>query len=383
MKHQTTTTPVLKRFVTSSSIVALAVMMTFSSVLPAFADQFDDQIKVIEGRISGYQQQAVELGRQASDLQATISKLQAEQNALQAQIDLSQAKYDQLTAQIKETEEKIEKNKQALGDTITSIYVSNNVSPVEMLASSSTIGDYLDQQEYRSSIREGVESAIKEIKALKKSLETKKAEVEAVINDQKNQNTALAAKQDEQTKLLTDTQGNQAAYNGLIGQQNQQISSLRAQQAAAISAAGGNEGIVFGSSAYLWPNESMNYNDNCIYPNGSSGSDPWGYCYRQCVSYVAWKLNSDGKGNRGYSGLGNANNWGIGGSAISWDNLQEGDVIIWYVGGYGHVMYVDNVAGDTVNISQMNVPYDSGRYSTKTYSLSTLSSGAYEARRFH
>jgi surface antigen len=148
-------------------------------------------------------------------------------------------------------------------------------------------------------------------------------------------------------------------------------------------AAGGGEGIVYGSSSYPWMNSSMQYDDYCRYYSGGSAADPWGYCKRQCVSYVAWKLNTDGRGNRGYSGLGNASNWGYGGYGVSMGSVQPGDVIVWYIGYYGHVMYVEWADGGQVGISQMNVPYDSGAYSTKTYSMSELQSGAYEARRFH
>jgi len=378
------TTPVLKRFVTQSMIVACAVGVAVSAnIATVHADKFDDEINALQGQINNYQGEAVKLGKQANDLQATIGKLQAQQDSIQAQINLSQVKYDQLVKQIKDTETKIARNQDVLSETIGDLYVNNSVSPVEMLASSKNIGDYLDQQEFRSSVRDRVENAIKEIKSLKKSLEKKKSEVEIVLADQNKQKEALVAKKSEQSKLLADTQGSQAGYNALIGQQNQKIGALRAQQAAAMAAAGGSEGIVYGSSSYPWMNSSMQYDDGCNYYSGGSAADPWGYCKRQCVSYVAWKLNTDGRGNRNYSGLGNANNWGSGGRGVSWSELSPGDVIIWYVGGYGHVMYVESVSGGEVGISQMNVPYDSGSFSTKTYSLSKLSSGPYEARRFH
>lgn len=375
------TTPVLKRFATKLMIVACALGVAISvNIATVRADSFDDEINALQNKINSYQSEVVKLGKKANDLQATIARLQAQQDAIQAQINLSQIKYDQLVQQIKDTEAKIARNQDVLSETIGDLYVNNSVSPVEMLASSKNIGDYLDQQEFRSSIRDRVEGAIKEIKSLKKSLEEKKVEVEIVLADQKKQKDALSAKKAEQSKLLADTQGSQAGYNALIGQQNQKIGALRAQQAAAMAAAGGGEGIVYGSSSYPWMHKSMNYDDSC---NGGSAADPWGYCYRQCVSYVAWKLNTDGRGNRGYSGLGNASNWGSGGRGVSWSELSAGDVIVWYVGYYGHVMYVDSVSGGTVQISQMNVPYDSGAFSTKTYSINELSSGPYEARRFH
>ncbi len=370
MKHQPTTKPILKRFVTSSSIVALAVMMTFSSTLPAFADEFDDKINVIQGQISNYQSQAAELSKQANTLQAAVGTLQAQQDTIQAQIDLSQAKYDQLIAQIKETEEKIEKNKQALGDTITSIYVSNSVSPVEMLASSSTIGDYLDQQEYRSSIREGVENAIKEIKALKKSLEEKKVEVERVLTDQKAQVAVLAEKKAEQATLLAETQGNEASYQNLIASKTGEVSQLRAQQAAqaaANAARASSYGVVPGASGgsggypSLWANAEQ---DSLV--------DNWGMYNRECVSYAAWRVYQ-AYGNMPYwGGHGNANEWpgNADAAGISRGSTPKpGSVAQYSDNANGHVAWVESVSGNSVTVSQYNYfqsQLGSGRYSTMT-----------------
>ena len=104
-------------------------------------------------------------------MQNKVNELQTQQNTIQAQINLSKTKYDQLVAQIKDTEQKIISNQGVLKETIGDLYVSSNVSPIEMLASSRNIGDYLDQQEYRTGIQDRVESAISEIKSLKKQLE--------------------------------------------------------------------------------------------------------------------------------------------------------------------------------------------------------------------
>lgn len=368
------TTPVFKRFATSSTIVALAVLVTFSSTLPAHADVFDDKINAIQGQIGSYQAQAADLSKQADTLQAAVATLQAQQDTIQAQVDLSQAKYDQLVAQIKETEDKIEKNKQALGDTITSIYVNGSASPIEMLASSNTIGDYLDQQEYRSSIREGVENAIQEIKTLKKSLEQKKVETEQVLKDQTAQKDVLVQKKAEQAQLLAETQGNEAAYQGLIASKSGEISRLRAQQAAqaaANSSRASRFGVVPGASGgsggypSVWANASQ---DTIV--------DNWGMYNRECVSYAAWRVHQ-AYGNMPYwGGRGNANEWP--GDADA-DGIprgsapKPGSVAIYYDNVAGHAAWVESVSGDQVTVSQYNYfqsQLGSGRYSTMTVSSS-------------
>ena len=75
-----------------------------------------------------------------------------------------------------------------------------------MLASSKNIGDFIDQQEHRSSLRQGLTDKIAEIRELQKKLETTKQEVAKVLKDQQSQRAQLAAKQAEQAKLVAEHQ---------------------------------------------------------------------------------------------------------------------------------------------------------------------------------
>ncbi len=365
------TTPVIKKFATSSFIVASAVVMTFSSTTPVYADRFDDQINAIQRQINGYQTEAAKLSAQADSLQNTVNELQAQQNTIQAQINLSQAKYDQLVAQIKETEDKITRNQAVLEETIGDLYVNNKVSPIEMLASSKNIGDYLDQQEYRSSIRDRVETAISQIKKLKKQLEQKRDESKKVLDDQQAQKAALAAKQAEQANLLAQTQGSEAAFQGLIGQQNSQINSLRAQQAAANS----SRLRSFGGSVTAGDPGKGGYPSYLANAGQDSVVDPWGMYNRECVSYAAWKVHQR-YGNMPYwGGSGNANQWpgNARRSGISTGNSPRvGAVAVMSGGYYGHVAFVESVNGNTVHVSQYNWGVRG------EYSEMTVSAGAFD-----
>lgn len=178
VKHRSTT-PVSKGIATKSVLVAAAVMMTIAAPLSisqrASADQFDDQIRAIQGQINQYQSQVNQLDAQANTLQAELDKITIEKNQIQAQVDLTQAQYDQLQSQIADTQKKIQSNKDALGDTIANMYVDNSVTPLEMLASSKNITDYVDQQEYRASIRDTLSATIDQIKQLQTKLKQDQA----------------------------------------------------------------------------------------------------------------------------------------------------------------------------------------------------------------
>ena len=382
MKHRSTTPVSSKQHAAKSSIVAAAVLMS-ASIPVAFAqnvlaDKYDDQVKKLQSEADSYQQRASTLGVLASTLQAQLDTLTKQKNEIQAQINTSQAKRNKLEKDIAATEKKIAINKEALGEIVADMYVDSSISPLEMLASSKNIGDYVDKQEYRSSMQDNLNSTIKQIKSLRSQLEKQKKQVENVLRDQKSQKNALAAKEAEQAKLVSDTRGEESAYNGLVAKRNNEISSVRAQQAAAMAAAarqstGGSLNIGAGSASgggypAIWANAEQ---DTLV--------DNWGLYNRECVSYTAWKVASTGRYVPHFGGAGNANQWpsttaryGIANGSTP----KAGSVAIWYVGAYGHAMYVEAVNGDgTITVSDYNNNMDGlgwGRYHYYTRSAAGL-----------
>lgn len=365
MKHASTT-PAVKGLVTKSTLVAVAVLLVsaapFSAIPKAHADRFDDKINALQQEINGYQAQAAALGAQADTLQNQLADLAAQKATLEGQISLSQAKYEKLINDIAVTEKKIADNKDALGNTIADMYIGDTISPLEMIASSKNIGDYVDKQAYQSSVSDQLQQKITEINNLKAELESQKKDVEHVIADEKNQQNALAAKSAEQAKLLADTQGQESAYQSLSSQRNQQINDLRSQQAAAMRISGsiGNGSVGGGGYPGGWANAEQ---DTII--------DDWALYNRECVSYTAWKVASTGRFVPNFGGAGNANQWP--GTAASYgipngSTPKAGAVAIWYVGAYGHAMYVEAVNGDgTITVSDYNNNSDGGGWGRYHY----------------
>lgn len=386
---QRSTTPLSRRFVTKSLIVVVSLVAVTAVPLqilgsqPAHAVDYEAQKAAIRKQINGYESEAGQLSQQADTLQNKLSVLANEKATIQAQIDLSQTQYDKLKKEIKQNEEKIAENKVALGETIATMYVDDSISPLEMLASSSSIGDYVDKQEYRSTVRDNLNKTIKDIKILKKKLEEQKLAVERELKNQQNQRDLLAQKEAEQDKLLKETRGKEANYRKIADEKRAQLSAVQAAQARAnCQASGGN-----------WSDGS------CVFPvsagggamNGTPGGggypgmwaiapmnayvDDWGLYSRQCVSYTAWKVASTGRFVPHFGGMGNANQWpstvaayGIG----SGSTPKAGSVAMMNVGVYGHTMYVESVNGDgTITVSDYNLAWD-GLYRNYTRSASGL-----------
>lgn len=369
------TTPVSRGLVTKSALVAGAVMMAAAGPISVgqtvFADRFDDQIRAIQAEIDGYQSQAAALGVQAKTLKNELDNLNAQKNAIQAQLDLSQAKYDKLMDQIAQTEKKIASNKKALGKIIINMYVNGDVTPLEMLASSNNIGDYVDQQQMQAYVQDNLRKIIDENKALKNKLDGQKKDVERVLNDQKLQRDSLAGKEAEQAKLLADTQGQESAFQQLSSQKSKSIEELRSQQAAEMAA----RLTQYGGGGYTIDRSGNNGGYPASWANAYPDTlvDSWGMYNRECVSYVAFKV-ATAYGNMPYwGGVGNANQWLSNAYRLgipTGQTAKVGAVAVLNGGPYGHVAWVDSVNGDgTINISQYNAYPDAHAFS-KWYNLS-------------
>jgi surface antigen/peptidoglycan hydrolase CwlO-like protein len=361
MKQRSTTPVSTKGIVTKSILVAGAVLMALSAPTVfstrVMADKWDDQINAVNSEIANLRSQAAVLAEQSKTLANELASLTVQKQTIQAQVDLSQAKYDKLINDIAETEKQIADNKDALGQIIADMYVDGSISPLEMLASANDITDYVDQQEYRSSIQTGLTDTIDRINTLKKQLEAQKVDVERVLADQKLQRDALAAKEAEQAKLLADSQGQESVYQSMIGERNAQINNLREQQQAEIRArlqqyGGGGSAVAGDPSRGGYPNDLANsdYYNPVV--------DPWGMYARQCVSYVAWKVFQKNHYMPYWGGRGNANQWpgnAVAAGITTSSTPRAGSAGVITAGYYGHIVWVDSVNDDgTINISQYN-----------------------------
>jgi len=129
------------------------------------ADKYDDQIRALQKEIEEYQSKAGQLQTQIATLQEEISGIDTQKKLIQAQISLTESKLAKLQEDIATTEKNIQNNKVVLGKTLADLYIDDTISPLEMLASSHNLGDYVDKQEYRGAVREQLSQKIETIKS--------------------------------------------------------------------------------------------------------------------------------------------------------------------------------------------------------------------------
>jgi peptidoglycan DL-endopeptidase CwlO len=348
-----------KNFTKRMSLVLMAVVFacSFATIKTVLADRFTDQINQLKQENTIKQSRLDVLKVEADGLQATISALQAQIDGLQAQINANQAKNEQLQKDIAAAEVELQKQRDLLGKNIKAMYLEGEISTIEMLASSKDLSDFVDKQQYRDAVKTKIKNTVDKVTALKQQLKAQKEEVERLLKEQKILQQNVATQKAEQDRLLNLNAGEQANVNQEMKDNFARITELRRQQAIENAKLfNGVQAGIPGGGGYPWGNaycvhtgavggDCWNYD---WYFNGSPW-DSWGYGFRNCTSWVAYKLALDGKS--GFTYLGNAADWPWGaqsrGIGVSYGSgARAGDAVVNPNGYYGHVMYAEAVLED-------------------------------------
>jgi len=350
------------------AVVALTALVGGAAI--THADKYDEQIKALSADSAAKAGVLNGLENQAGSYQAAIGQYQTQIDALQTQINANQAQQASLQQQIVEKQNEVTQQKGYLSEDIRNMYVDGQLSTIEELATSKNLSDYVDKEEYRTSVQNKIDATIKQIAALQEQLQKQKTQLDQLVDSEKAQNAQLASAQGQQQQLLSYNQGQQDAYNQQISANSSKIASLRQQQLAAnarfIGSIPGGGTPCGGGYPSAWCNAPQ---DSII--------DSWGMYNRECISYTAFRVAASGRYMPYWGGRGNANQWpGDARSAgIPMDyggGARVGDVAISTAGAFGHAMYVEGVNGNgTVFVSQYNAALN-GLYSTNTVSESGL-----------
>lgn len=347
-------------------VIAMAIatpVQLFTSTPVSAADQYDAKIQALRNKVSSYENEANALRKKADTLQNTLNQLSADKSKIQAELDLKQAEHDKLVSEIAAVEEQVKENRRITGDLIVKSTISDDVPLIVRLASSENLADYIDGEVTRISIRDTIVRKTEQNEILKAQLKEKQQQVKAVLDEQKMKRDELASKETAQQKLITETRNNEASYQEMIKSSESQIrefqkaqDELRRFRQQGIG--GGTYVTSGGTGGYPWSGAA-----GYPYPCWSASCvDPWALYYRECTSYVAWRLANQGYGVKGFGGAGHAYQWTgtTAGYTSQSSTPKKGDAAVFdaYENGAawtGHVMYVEQVYGDgSILISEYN-----------------------------
>ncbi|MDQ3065305.1 MAG: CHAP domain-containing protein [bacterium] len=375
-----------RRLVLLSSVLMIAVS-TLAGVRYVEAQSLQDQINDLTRKNNQTEDQVEDLKLEAASYQDAINQLQARINAYQLEINKREAQSKKIQKQIAEKEAELKKQKLLLGKNIKAMYLEGDITTIEMLATSKSLTEYFDKQQYRSVVKDKIKDTLDKVTVLKAELQTKKAEVEKIIKQQEQLRTATNIQRGEQARLLNMNKSQQAAFSSQMKSNQKKINELKRQQAIENARLFGGNGGQLGGGGYPWGYA------RCIHDNSLEGwcynydwgvnGNPWnwstgGYGYRNCTDWVAYRVRVAGGNVPG--GLGNAKLWddrapGYGFTVSSTPRVGAGAVS--NNGYYGHVMYVEAVNGDgSIVVSDYN------RAGTGKYDMNVLSAGTASNLRY-
>ena len=350
LKQKSNTTVKIRQLLRTLVVGIVLSVGTFAGGF-VFADQFDEQIRILQEQNSSNQQVANRLAAEAASYQDALDKLSAQINNLRQAILDNLRQSNQLQQQIDQQQAELVHQRQILGENIKTMYLEGQISTLEILAASRDLSEFVDKQQYRNSVQNKIVITVDKIKELKIELEQKQRQIQVLIKEQEAQQTQLTSDQNQQNQLLSYTEGQRATYNQQIKNNQSKISELRRAQIILNARLYGGGEIIQNSRCDIYPQNWCNAPMDSIV-------DTWGMYNRECVSWTAYRVATSGRYMPYWGGRGNANQWDDNAIAagIPVDrNPRVGDVGVSNSGYYGHTVYVEAVNGDgTIAASQFN-----------------------------
>lgn len=348
-------------------VIVLGILLLVGSLLIPRIINAQSEWQEIESLRRENQQNRSAIARlqnEATSYRDAITTLQSEIEILQIQIDINTAEQNRLSGEIKTTEAELATQRTLLGKNIRAMYIEGEMSTIEILASSKDLSDFVDKQQYRNSVKKKISTTVDKINTLRHELRGQRELVEKLLKQQNEQRVELANNRSEFSRLLSYNSAQQEEFNRRTRANQNRIDELIALQLTANDSPGkltfiripGNVGghdINVDNYPYKGYGHSQK-DEPCIGPPATADSpDRWGYCTRQCTSYVAWAIERSGRS--APVGWGHAKKW-ITNAPQSWivGSPQPGDIAVSTLGHWGHVMYVERVEGSKVLVSEYN-----------------------------
>lgn len=319
----------------------------------------------LEKQIDLANSKAEKLRQRGNSLKEVIASLDAKIAKANSQIKLTDAKIAQLQKELEAKQKELDTQKELLKASMRALYKRSDASTVELLVGSDSFSQFIDEQVYLERLKLGIQDSTNRVIALKQQIEAQKTEQEDLRDQQEAQRELVEKAKKEQAQLLAETKGQESLYRARSAQLQKQQAKLLSEIVARSRVLSG-----VGTGSYPWANfkgKKWTHQKSCTYGNDI---DPWGYCYRQCTSFAAWRLYAAGKKPPKY--YGNAENWDNEAKANGYKTKSKpkvGAIAVWN-GAEGHVAYVEEIlANGEVRISEYNaVPPLGGKYSQRIIS---------------
>jgi surface antigen len=306
-----------------------------------------DACKAAERAAAEARDAAADAASAKSEYQAEVGRKNGEIAAIQADINQNQAEIDDLTVKIDNNIKKLEQLRESIKKTVVKLYLDQEVSGLEILASSGSVVDFTTKQASQEIIQGKIKSIVEETKQFKAELETQQQLAQQKKQDNESRHAEADQMRSDLASLAEQWAGREAEFTSTANaKEAERVELMTRQQHEIQEILGGPSSNQRCGGGYPYCNYALD-----------GGVDPWGMYYRECVSYTAWRVYN-AYGNMPYwGGHGNANQWvnnAINAGIPTGSTPKVGSVGVSFGGYYGHVVWVEAVNGNTVFYSDYN-----------------------------
>lgn len=191
--------------------------------LRAQIDALTKQAEQYKGTIAQKQKEADTLKRQIDLLNTQILKLQTSIAITGRRIDSTKLEITNLEGQIFDAQQRINKQKQTVGELLALLYERDQFSLLAVILKSPTISNFTDQAQQEQNLNNRLIQLLADLKVQKDSLESdkaqldqKQADLEALNNKQIGQQASLNGNKKNKDTILAQTKGQEAQYQKLL-----------------------------------------------------------------------------------------------------------------------------------------------------------------------
>ncbi len=331
-------------------------------------DELREKSAQLQSEINEANRKAAELADQASSLEKAVAELDIQIEQATKEIELTNVKIAELEEELRITQAELERQKDLLKANMRALYKRGGASTVEMLAASDSFTEFINDQEYLERLKVSIQQSTERVIALKQQIQAQQTEQKALLAKQEAAKLSLDNTRAERANLLEATRGEEARfreYSRSLADRQREINRELLRRSRIVSTGGsGNYPWAHALCSITHQVDGGCWDYEWYVDSFWNRQDPWGYYYRNCTSYVAWRSAQNGLE---VPGLGNGGAW----ASNAWKhNLptgktpKRGAFAVFTTGGYGHVAYVEDIKGGEVLISEYNFVAD-GVYSER------------------
>ena len=224
-------------------ILVPAATYAASSSVQQTIDEKNKEIQALQDEINQYQDQVDQVKGQAQTLQSALAEINQSQKKLQSTISLTNKKIDRANLTIQQNESSISdlgngivSSTTALNETIRSLNENDNKSLIELIASGTTVSDFLRDVDDVIQVQKTLKTHVISMKDTRFNLQNaqvdlakQKEDLQKLLGQLADQKKIVDAQVADKNSLLAETKNQESKYQSLLADRQAKVAALNAE----------------------------------------------------------------------------------------------------------------------------------------------------------